>query len=101
MADGTRALIDACGLAFLHVFPFSPRPGTPAARMPAVAPGLAKDRARQLRDLGDRALAPPSARADRPARVPVLAERNGQGRRAPDFTPVAVGDQRRPAPSSR
>ncbi len=29
-------LVEECGVAFLHVFPYSPRPGTPAARMPAV-----------------------------------------------------------------
>ena len=89
MAQGTRALIDDCGLSFLHVFPYSPRPGTPAARMPAVAPGLAKDRARQLRDLGDRALRR-HLRAQIGRTLAVLAERNGQGR-APDFTAVAVG----------
>ena len=89
MAEATRALIDDCGLSFLHVFPFSPRPGTPAARMPAVAPGLAKERARQLRELGDRALRR-HLRAQIGRTLPILAERNGQGR-APDFTPVAVG----------
>jgi threonylcarbamoyladenosine tRNA methylthiotransferase MtaB len=37
MFDGSLRLIDDCDLTFLHVFPFSPRPGTPAARMPQVA----------------------------------------------------------------
>ena len=90
MAEGTRALIDDCGLTFLHVFPFSPRPDTPAARMPAVAPGLAKERARHLREAGDRALRR-HLRAQIGRVLPVLAERGGLGR-APDFTPVAVGD---------
>jgi threonylcarbamoyladenosine tRNA methylthiotransferase MtaB len=49
-------LIDECGLTQLHVFPFSPRPGTPAARMPQVAPLVIKERARRLRDKGDNAL---------------------------------------------
>jgi threonylcarbamoyladenosine tRNA methylthiotransferase MtaB len=49
-------LIDDCGLTHLHVFPFSPRPGTPAARMPQVAPLVIKERARRLRDKGDNAL---------------------------------------------
>ncbi len=88
MAQRTRALIEDCGLTFLHVFPFSPRPNTPAARMPAVAPGLAKERARQLRELGDRALRR-HLRAQIGRRLPVLAERGGQGR-APDFTQVAI-----------
>ena len=89
MAEGTRALIEDCGLTFLHVFPFSPRPGTPAARMPAVAPGVARDRARRLREAGDRALRR-HLRAQIGRALPVLAERGGLGR-TPDFTPVAVG----------
>jgi threonylcarbamoyladenosine tRNA methylthiotransferase MtaB len=49
-------LVDACGLTYLHVFPFSPRPGTPAARMPQVAGDIIKDRARRLREKGQTAL---------------------------------------------
>ncbi|HTS39046.1 MAG TPA: tRNA (N(6)-L-threonylcarbamoyladenosine(37)-C(2))-methylthiotransferase MtaB [Xanthobacteraceae bacterium] len=49
-------LVEHCGLTFLHVFPFSPRPGTPAARMPQVAPAMIKDRARRLRERGEAAL---------------------------------------------
>jgi threonylcarbamoyladenosine tRNA methylthiotransferase MtaB len=48
-------LVEACGLTRLHVFPFSPRPGTPAARMPQVPPCVAKERARQLRACGEAA----------------------------------------------
>ena len=48
-------LIDECGLSQLHVFPFSPRPGTPAARMPQVDRAIVKDRARRLREKGDTA----------------------------------------------
>src|SRR5262245_11903821 len=43
-------LVDACGLTHLHVFPFSPRPGTPAARMPQISREVIKDRARRLRE---------------------------------------------------
>jgi threonylcarbamoyladenosine tRNA methylthiotransferase MtaB len=50
-------LIDECGLTHLHVFPFSPRPGTPAARMPQVPREVVKDRARRLRERGASALA--------------------------------------------
>ena len=46
-------LIDECGLTFLHVFPFSPRPETPAARMPPVPRDIVKDRARRLREKGE------------------------------------------------
>src|SRR6478672_7967140 len=49
-------LVDDCGLTHLHVFPFSPRPGTPAARMPQVARDVVKERARRLRDKGAEAL---------------------------------------------
>jgi threonylcarbamoyladenosine tRNA methylthiotransferase MtaB len=49
-------LVADCGLTFLHVFPFSPRKGTPAARMPQVKGPEIKDRAARLRALGDQAL---------------------------------------------
>jgi threonylcarbamoyladenosine tRNA methylthiotransferase MtaB len=49
-------LIDECGLTHLHVFPFSPRPGTPAARMPQVRGDIVKERARRLRECGAAAL---------------------------------------------
>ena len=56
MFDNTVALVEQTGLAFLHVFPFSPRPGTPAARMPQLDRGLIKRRAERLRAAGDAAL---------------------------------------------
>ena len=89
MADATRALIEDCGLAFLHVFPYSPRPGTPAARMPQVAASVARERARRLREAGTTALSRHLA-AQRGRTLPVLVERGGRGR-APDFSPVATG----------
>ncbi len=49
-------LVEDCGLTFLHVFPFSPRKGTPAARMPQVKGPVIKDRAARLRAVGDVAL---------------------------------------------
>jgi threonylcarbamoyladenosine tRNA methylthiotransferase MtaB len=49
-------IVDECGLTHLHVFPFSPRPGTPAARMPPVPREVVKDRARRLREKGEAAL---------------------------------------------
>jgi threonylcarbamoyladenosine tRNA methylthiotransferase MtaB len=49
-------LVDECGLTQLHVFPFSPRPGTPAARMPLLDRSIVKDRARRLREKGEAAL---------------------------------------------
>jgi threonylcarbamoyladenosine tRNA methylthiotransferase MtaB len=49
MFAGSMDLVDDCGLVFLHVFPFSARPGTPAARMPQVARAVVKERAARLR----------------------------------------------------
>ena len=49
-------LIDDCSLTQLHVFPFSARPGTPAARMPQLDRDVIKERAQRLRDAGDAAL---------------------------------------------
>jgi threonylcarbamoyladenosine tRNA methylthiotransferase MtaB len=57
MVQSSLDLVDECGLTHLHVFPFSPRPGTPAARMPQVARDIVKERARRLRERGVRALA--------------------------------------------
>jgi threonylcarbamoyladenosine tRNA methylthiotransferase MtaB len=53
----TLSLVDECRLSFLHVFPFSPRPHTPAARMPQLAKPLIKARAARLRAKGASALA--------------------------------------------
>src|SRR6516164_4113453 len=50
------ALVEECGLTHLHVFPFSPRPGTPAARMPQLPRAVVKERAARLRERGARAL---------------------------------------------
>jgi len=81
-------LVDECGLTQLHVFPFSPRPGTPAARMPQVAGGTVKDRALRLRQKGEQAL---RRHLDHEigARRLVLAERGGVGR-TEQFTPVRL-----------
>jgi len=49
-------LIDECGLTQLHIFPFSPRPGSPAALMPQVDRAVVKQRARRLREKGEMAL---------------------------------------------
>jgi threonylcarbamoyladenosine tRNA methylthiotransferase MtaB len=72
-------LVDDCGLTHLHVFPFSPRPGTPAARMPQVARPVVKERARRLREKGAAALARRLA-GEVGARRQVLIESGGVGR---------------------
>ena len=55
--ENSVRLVEDCNLAFLHVFPYSPRPGTPAARMPQLEKALIKERAARLREVGERALA--------------------------------------------
>ncbi len=57
MFENTLKLVDECGLTFLHVFPFSPRPGTPAARMPQLDQTVIKERAARLRQKGAETLA--------------------------------------------
>jgi threonylcarbamoyladenosine tRNA methylthiotransferase MtaB len=53
MFENTLALIGDCGLTWLHVFPYSARKGTPAARMPQLANAVRKERAGRLRAAGD------------------------------------------------
>jgi threonylcarbamoyladenosine tRNA methylthiotransferase MtaB len=52
MFQNTLNLVDECELSFLHVFPYSPRPGTPASRMPQVDAASIKDRSKRLRAKG-------------------------------------------------
>ena len=81
-------LVDECGLTQLHVFPFSPRPGTPAARMPQLDRTIVKERARRLREKGEVAL-----RADLDRQIGawhrVLTERGGVGH-TEQFMPVRL-----------
>ena len=94
MFQQSLALVDECDLAFLHVFPYSPRPGTPAAKMPQVKGDVIKERAKRLREAGDKALKRHLERlvgADQD----VLVERGGLAR-TPCFTPVRVDDKFEP-----
>ena len=81
-------LVDECELTHLHVFPFSPRPGTPAARMPQLDRAVVKQRAARLREKGEAAL-----RRHLDAQVgsvrQVLTERGGIGR-TEQFTAVQL-----------
>jgi threonylcarbamoyladenosine tRNA methylthiotransferase MtaB len=56
MFENSLGLVDDCGLTYLHVFPFSPRPGTPAARMPQLDKAVIKERAARLRRKGEERL---------------------------------------------
>ncbi len=91
-------LVDDCGLTYLHVFPYSEREGTPAAKMPPVAKAERKDRAARLRAKGELAKAA-FLSAQQGAIVPVLFEKDGWGR-APNFAPVRRLDGSAPAPGS-
>jgi len=81
-------LVEECGLTFLHVFPYSPRPGTPAARMPQVAGGEIRERAKRLRAVGEKALQKRLASEIGTTRE-VLIESATQGR-TEHFVPVAI-----------
>jgi threonylcarbamoyladenosine tRNA methylthiotransferase MtaB len=86
--ENTLALVGEAGLAYLHVFPFSPRPGTPAARMPQLDKATVKARAERLRQAGAAALARHlEARSGRT--LTALVEREATAR-APDFTEIAL-----------
>lgn len=96
MFENTLAAVQACDLTYLHVFPYSERPGTPAARMPPVDPAVRKARASRLRDVGAQRL-----NAYLTSRVGqwehVLTEKGNTGH-TPGFapvrftTPVSAGD---------
>jgi threonylcarbamoyladenosine tRNA methylthiotransferase MtaB len=84
-------LVDECGLTFLHVFPYSPRPGTPAARMPQVDGTIIRERARRLREAGEAALRK-RLDAEVGAERDVLIESDSQGR-TEHYLPVAVSGE--------
>jgi threonylcarbamoyladenosine tRNA methylthiotransferase MtaB len=90
MFANSLAHVDDCGLTYLHVFPFSPRSRTPAARMPQVAKPDIKARAAALRAKGDAALA---AYLDQQVgrQTDILLERDTMGR-TPQFAEVELAD---------
>jgi threonylcarbamoyladenosine tRNA methylthiotransferase MtaB len=88
MFGNSLSLVDDCGLTFLHVFPFSARPGTPAARMRQINGAVIAERAGRLREKGVAALLRHLGGAAG-SRIEVLLEGEGKGR-APDFTPVRI-----------
>jgi threonylcarbamoyladenosine tRNA methylthiotransferase MtaB len=88
MHENSLRLIDDCDIVMGHVFPFSPKKGTPAARMPAVAPAAVKERARRLREACERRR---SAWLEGlvGTRQRVLVEKDGRGH-AENFAPVTI-----------
>lgn len=94
MFSRSLELIDECGLTQLHVFPFSARPGTPAARMPQVDRVIIKERARRLREKGEMVLRCHLDREVGGCRR-VLAEAGALGR-TEQFTPVRLAEPTTP-----
>jgi threonylcarbamoyladenosine tRNA methylthiotransferase MtaB len=88
MFANTLRLVDDCELTYLHVFPFSPRKGTPAARMPQVARPLVKERAARLRAKSEAVIAAYLA-AHQGAKVELLMESGDVGR-TPHFAEVKL-----------
>jgi threonylcarbamoyladenosine tRNA methylthiotransferase MtaB len=88
MFENSLAIVEECGLTHLHVFPFSPRAGTPAARMPQLPRHVVKERAARLRAAGERAY---RAHLDRTigSRQAILVEHDGIGR-TEGFTLAAI-----------
>lgn len=86
MFQTTLRNVQGWGLQYLHVFPYSSRPGTPAAKMPQVPGDVAKARAKQLRDVGEASLAHHLESLVGTVQ-PVLVEKQGLGR-TESFAPV-------------
>ncbi|MEQ3745059.1 MAG: tRNA (N(6)-L-threonylcarbamoyladenosine(37)-C(2))-methylthiotransferase MtaB [Henriciella sp.] len=84
--QNSLALIEDCNIAFLHAFPYSPRPGTPAERMPQLEKSVIKERAARLRAVGANALEK-HLESYVGREVDVLIEKGTSGR-LPDFTPA-------------
>ena len=99
MFQATLDLVDEAGLTFLHVFPYSPRPGTPATRMPQLPLEVRRERAARLRDHGvvvlDRFL-----RAQISSRRPALMERGGGGH-TDQFAPFRIAEGAPVPPAGR
>jgi threonylcarbamoyladenosine tRNA methylthiotransferase MtaB len=87
----SQDLVEECGLTFLHVFPYSPRPGTPAAKMPQVNGNAIKQRAKRLRATAEAALQKRLA-AEVGSMRHVLIESPTQGR-TEHFLPVAIAGE--------
>jgi threonylcarbamoyladenosine tRNA methylthiotransferase MtaB len=87
----SQDMVEECGLTFLHVFPYSPRPGTPAARMPQVNGAVIRERAKRLRTTGEAALLR-RLKSEIGATREVLIESIVQGR-TEHFIPVAISGE--------
>ncbi|TIU31333.1 MAG: radical SAM protein, partial [Mesorhizobium sp.] len=89
MFENSEKIVEECGLTHLHVFPFSPREGTPAARMPQLRREVVKQRAARLRAAGEAAYVRHLSSLTG-TRQSILIERDGLGR-TEGFTLAALG----------
>ena len=94
MAENSLKLVDDCGLTFLHVFPFSPRSGTPAARMPQLDRNVVRERAGRLREAGAHAQSR-FLDGEVGATRTVLVENNAVGR-TPQYAAVRLAGEATP-----
>lgn len=92
MFENSLNIVDECGLTYLHVFPFSARRGTPAARMPQVPGNIVKERAARLRVKGGAVLGS-YLESQQGQVVEVLIERDGNGR-TPQYAEVFMQGER-------
>ena len=90
MFDNSLRFIAEADLTYIHAFPYSPRPGTPAARMPQIPRKLARERTQRLREAGEQQFAA-LCRTRLGAIERVLVERGGRGR-TEHFIPVRIAD---------
>ena len=91
MFMNTVKLIEECSITFLHIFPFSPREGTPAARMPQVPYEIIKKRAKILRSLGEKKLIEYYENLTS-KKVSVIVESKNRGR-TDTFAKISISDE--------
>jgi threonylcarbamoyladenosine tRNA methylthiotransferase MtaB len=99
MHENSLRLVDECDIVMGHIFPYSPKRGTPAARMPQLAPTVVRERARRLRETcAGRKRAWLEGMVGTVQRV--LVEKNGKGH-AENFAPVRIAELRSSRAKSR
>jgi threonylcarbamoyladenosine tRNA methylthiotransferase MtaB len=92
MFQKTLEIVEECDLTFLHVFPYSEREGTPAAKMPQVDPGIRKERAARLRALGEKQVQKFNQNQIN-KKVQVIVEKENMGR-SENFALVTLNEAR-------
>ncbi len=94
MFKNTARIIEECDLTFLHIFPYSEREGTPAAKMPQVDSQIRKQRAKHLRDLGNIQLKK-HLKYNLNKKMQVIVEKDSFGR-SEYFTPIRIDKELKP-----